>query len=211
MILTAQQGKGQKIHLLLNGEYRLTTNRELWLSCGLVSGMEIDEAEFEAFAALVEADRAKHKALRLLETRDYCERELVEKLTHSGISRESAQAAAARMAELGLVNDEAYAQRLAEELFRRKGYSPARIEQELIARGVARETAYEAARAIEGDPLERLAALLESKYAPSYKGTERDRRRVVNALQRLGYSFSDIRRAMEEHGMWQVADEALHF
>ena len=115
------------------------------------------------------------------------------------------------MAELGLVNDEAYAQRLAEELFRRKGYSPARIEQELIARGVARETAYEAARAIEGDPLERLAALLESKYAPSYKGTERDRRRVVNALQRLGYSFFDIRRAMEEHGMWQVADEALHF
>ncbi len=211
MILTAQQGKGQKIHLLLNGEYRLTTNRELWLSCGLVSGMEIDEAEFEAFVALVEADRAKHKALRLLETRDHCERELVEKLTHSGISRESAQAAAARMAELGLVNDEAYAQRLAEELFRRKGYSPARIEQELIARGVARETAYEAARAIEGDPLERLAALLESKYAPSYKGTERDRRRVVNALQRLGYSFSDIRRAMEEHGMWQVADEALHF
>ncbi len=211
MILTAQQGKGQKIHLLLNGEYRLTTNRELWLSCGLVSGMEIDEAEFEAFAALVEADRAKHKALRLLETRDHCEWELVEKLTHSGISRESAQAAAARMAELGLVNDEAYAQRLAEELFRRKGYSPARIEQELIARGVARETAYEAARAIEGDPLERLAALLESKYAPSYKGTERDRRRVVNALQRLGYSFFDIRRAMEEHGMWQVADEALHF
>ena len=211
MILTAQQGKGQKIHLLLNGEYRLTTNRELWLSCGLVSGMEIDEAEFEAFAALVEADRAKHKALRLLETRDHCEWELVEKLTHSGISRESAQAAAARMAELGLVNDEAYAQRLAEELFPRKGYSPARIEQELIARGVARETAYEAARAIEGDPLERLAALLESKYAPSYKGTERDRRRVVNALQRLGYSFFDIRRAMEEHGMWQVADEALHF
>ena len=51
MILTAQQGKGQKIHILLDGEYRLTTNRDFWLTCGLFSGMEINEAAFETFAA----------------------------------------------------------------------------------------------------------------------------------------------------------------
>ena len=53
----------------------------------------------------------------------------------------------------------------------------------------------------------RLDTLLETKYVGSYKGTEKDRRRVANALQRLGYSFADIRRAMEEHGMWQVEYE----
>ena len=207
MILTAQQGRGPKIHILLDGEYRLTTSQSFWSACGLCSGMEISKAEFDSFAGLVEADKARHKALRLLEARDHSERELKEKLARGGFDRELAQAVAARMVELGLINDEAYAQRLAEELFRRKGYSPARIEQELVLRGVARDTAYEAAQGVEGDPLERLAALLESKYAPSYKGTERDRRRVVHALQRLGYSFSDIRRAMEEHGMWQIARE----
>lgn len=207
MILTAQQGKGQKIHILLDGEYRLTTNREFWLTCGLFSGMEINEAAFETFAALVEENKAKQKALRLLEIRDHCERELAGKLMRSGFSREAAQAAAARMVELGLINDETYAQSLADELFRRKGFSPARIEQELAARGVARDTAYEAARGIEGDPLARLGMLLETKYASSYQGTEKDRRRVANALRRLGYSFSDIRRAMEERGMWQVEYE----
>ena len=207
MILTAQQGKGQKIHILLDGEYRLTTNREFWLTCGLFSGMEINEAAFETFAALVEENKAKQKALRLLEIRDHCERELAGKLMRSGFSREAAQAAAARMVELGLINDETYAQSLADELFRRKGFSPARIEQELAARGVARDTAYEAARGIEGDPLARLGMLLETKYASSYQGTEKDRRRVANALQTLGYSISDIRRAMEERGMWQVEYE----
>lgn len=207
MTLMAQQGKGRKLHILLDGEYRLTTNREFWLTCGLFSGMELDEAEFNRFAALVEENKAKQKAMRLLELRDHCERELTEKLVRGGFERQAAQSAAARMAELGLVNDDAYARSLADELFRRKGYSPARIEQELVSRGVARDTAYEAAHNVEGDPLERLSMLLESKYCRSYQGTEKDRRRVVNALQRLGYSFSDIRRAMEERGMWQVEQE----
>ena len=52
MILTAQQGKGQKIHILLDGEYRLTTNQEFWLTCGLFSGMEIDEASFETLSLI---------------------------------------------------------------------------------------------------------------------------------------------------------------
>lgn len=211
MILTAQQGKGPKIHILLDGEYCLTTNREFWLTCGLFSGMEIDEAEFAQFAARVEENKAKQKALRLLELRDHCERELADKLVRGGFEREIAQSAAARMAELGLVNDETYARSLADELFRRKGYSPARIEQELVSRGIGRDIAYEAACAIEGDPMERLATLLESKYCRACQGTEKDRRRVVDALQRLGYSFSDIRRAMEERGMWRVAYENSHF
>lgn len=208
MILTAQQGKGQKIHILLDGEYRLTTDRAFWLTCGLFSGMEIDETAFAQFASLVEENKAKQKALRLLELRDHCERELAEKLARGGFDREIAQSAAARMVELGLIDDEAYAYSLADELFRRKGYSPARIEQELVKRGVARDAAYEAAHSVEGDPLERLSMLLEDKYAGSYRGTEKDRRRVVSALQRLGYSFSEIRRAMEERGMWQVENEA---
>lgn len=208
MILTAQQGKGQKLHILLDGEYRLTTNREFFLTCGLFSGMEIDEASFAQFAAQVEENKAKQKALRLLELRDHCERELAEKLARGGFDRETAQSAAARMVELGLVNDENYAHNLAGELFRRKGYSPARIEQELLSRGVARDTAYEAAHSVDGDPLERLSMLLETKYSGVYRHTEKDRRRVVNALQRLGYAFPDIRRAMEECGMWQVETEA---
>lgn len=208
MILTAQQGKGQKIHILLDGAYRLTTNRAFWLDSGFFSGMEIDETAFAQFASLVEENRAKQKALRLLELRDHCEQELAEKLARGGFDRETAQSAAARMVELGLVNDENYAHSLADELFRRKGYSPARIEQELVKRGVARDTAYEAAHSMEGDPLERLSMLLETKYSGVYRHTEKDRRRVVNALQRLGYSFPDIRRAMEERGMWQVENEA---
>ena len=55
------------------------------------------------------AERAKARALRLLEKRDYSEAELAAKLVEKGDDPDSARAAAARMAELGFVNDENYA------------------------------------------------------------------------------------------------------
>ena len=54
-------------------------------------------------------ERAKARALRLLEKRDYSEAELAAKLVEKGDDPDSARAAAARMAELGFVNDENYA------------------------------------------------------------------------------------------------------
>ena len=54
-------------------------------------------------------ERAKARALRLLEKRDYSEAELSAKLMEKGDDPDSARAAAARMAELGFVNDENYA------------------------------------------------------------------------------------------------------
>lgn len=44
MKITAQQGRGQKIHILVDGEYRLTVTRDFWASQNIRSGDEIDDA-----------------------------------------------------------------------------------------------------------------------------------------------------------------------
>ena len=152
MKITAQQGRGQKIHILVDGEYRLTVTRDFWASQNIRSGDEIDDAEFA--------------------------REAVE-----------------RLEEMGYVNDEHYAHTLAQELYERRGMGKKRIEQELRQRGISRETASECAEELDGDDVERIKNLLETKFAGKFSD-EKGRRRTFNALTRLGYGYSDIRSAM---------------
>ena len=71
------------------------------------------------------AERAKARALRLLEKRDYSEAELAAKLVEKGDDPDSARAAAARMADLGFVNDENYAAMVVRH-YAAKGYGRAR-------------------------------------------------------------------------------------
>ena len=47
------------------------------------------------------------------------------------------------------------------------------------------------------DPADQLRDLLERKYAQAVR-EEKGRRRTVASLQRLGYRWEDIRRALEE-------------
>ena len=84
------------------------------------------------------AERAKARALRLLEKRDYSEAELSAKLMEKGDDPDSARAAAARMAELGFVNDENYAAMVVRH-YAAKGYGRARIREELRRRKLPRE------------------------------------------------------------------------
>ena len=97
----------------------------------------------------------------------------------------------ARLLELGYLNDERYAQRLAESLSN-KGYGARAIAFELRKRGVEEE-----AEPPESDA-ERLSALLQRKYAARL-GDERGRRAVYQALLRKGFSHADVRNAMKEY------------
>ena len=108
---------------------------------------------------------------------------------------EFAREAVERLEEMGYVNDERYAHTLAQELYERRGMGKKRIEQELRQRGISRETASECAEELDGDDVERIKNLLETKFAGKFSD-EKGRRRTFNALTRLGYGYSDIRSAM---------------
>lgn len=135
--------------------------------------------------------KAEEKALRLLDFRAYSRKELEDRLARD-TDREAARDTALRMEELGLIDDEEYAGRLAAELAARKGFSESRIRQELCRRGLDRDLAAQAAETAAPDPQEALRALVERKYLPSLRD-ERGKRRTVAALQRLGYRFEEIR------------------
>ena len=101
------------------------------------------------------------------------------------------------MEELGLVNDENYARRLAHDLIYLKKLSVRGAKYKLMEKGIDRELCEEILEEFDVDPVEQLVELIERKYADKLDD-EKGRRRTVAALQRLGYSWGDIKSALAE-------------
>lgn len=196
MIITATAGKGDKIHIHIDGEYKMTVDRAFWLSEHWHTLKEIDEEELAALEEAVSSRRAFNTGLTLLSARSHGRTELFRKLSRKH-SPEAAENALLRLEELGLLDDEAFAEDLARELFERKHYSPRRIQSELISRGIDREIAQNTAEALDNDDKTRIIILLQTKYSRCLDD-EKSLNRTRNALLRLGYSYSDIRSALSE-------------
>ncbi len=198
MKLTYSFGKQNKVHIICDGEYAFTVDAEYWLSCPYYGVQSIeDEEELAAFYEAVGSRCAFIGGLRLLSYRDYCEKEMIIKLTQKGHKRECAENAVARLAELGYINDYRYAESLARSLGERKGMSVKSVRYELTGKGISREIADNVTENLDIDPILRIIELLKTKYARNL-GDEKGIKKTVASLQRLGYGWSDINSALRQ-------------
>ncbi len=85
----------------------------------------------------------------------------------------------------------------ARQLFEVKKYDFRRISYELHMKGISSELTDNALKTLDNEPILRIIDMLESKFSRSLE-SEKDRRRIVNRLVRMGYSYSDIRSAFSE-------------
>lgn len=200
MKITAKSGRKDKIHIYIDGEYLLTVDEIFWFSCGLVSGDEINEEELTAFEEAAGSRRAFNSALNSLDYRDHSEKEIRAKLLRKH-DADYVDEAVEKLIELDLVNDERYAENYARELFERKKFGKIRIKSELRAKGISADIANAAVEELfeeeEPDNVQRIVDIIGKRYY-NRMNDEVGRKKVFSALQRMGYSFSDIREAMSE-------------
>ena len=210
MKLTAKPGKGEKIHLSLDGEYIATVNADYWFTCGIKSGSEVTPEQLEEL--LTESARRKmmNKALDLLSLRDYSRRELSDKLVTKawekkeqkdmdlGSLKQQASDICDRLEELGLLNEERFARSYVDELIRRKHLSKSGLRTALIQKGVQRDIIETVLEAVDVDPVEQIRELLATKFKNRDLTDEKQKTRTVNALLRLGYHYNEIHAAMGE-------------
>ncbi len=200
MKITAKGGRKDKIHIYIDGEYLLTVDDNFWFSCGYISGDEISEEELTAFEEAAGSRRAFNSALNSLDYRDHSEREIRTKLLRKH-DAEYVDEAVEKLLELNLINDERYAENYARELFEHKKFGEMRIRAELRAKGISADIANEAVEALfdeeEPDNIQRIVDIIGKRYY-NRMNDEVGRKKVFSALQRMGYSFSDIREAMSE-------------
>lgn len=210
MKLTAKPGKGEKIHLSLDGEYIATVNADYWFTCGIKSGSEVTPEQLEEL--LTESARRKmmNKALDLLSLRDYSRRELSDKLVTKawekkeqkdmdlGSLKQQASDICDRLEELGLLNEERFARSYVDELIRRKHLSRSGLRTALIQKGVQRDIIETVLEEVDVDPVEQIRELLATKFKNRDLSDEKQKSRTVNALLRLGYRYNEIHAAMGE-------------
>ncbi len=197
MLITAveERKKGMSA-LFIDGEYAVSIDTVTLISSGKKTGSDITDEELYELLEKSKINRAKEKALYLIEYRARTRKEIMDKLIPL-YGENAAELAVERLEELGLIDDEAFAREYAQQLLTKKKYSIKRASFEMQKKGIERDLIDEILEELEPDPVEQIVSLLETKYA-RYLDDEKGRARAVNGLESMGYSWYDIKEAMAE-------------
>lgn len=164
MLITAVEPRRKAMcALYIDGEYVMNLDARTVIENRFDVGREIDDEELHEIIRLSNERRAKEKALCLISYRDHSKKELTDKIKRT-CDEESAEKAVERMEELGLVNDENFARRYAEQLLFSKHNAPRGAVRQLVQKGIDRELAEEIIEEIDFDPCDGIRAVIDRKY-----------------------------------------------
>ena len=141
-------------------------------------------------------DKAKEKALRLLEFRSHSEKELRDKLKYAGADGEDIEKILEFCRHYGFVNDREYALRKARDLKNLKKFGRRRISQELYAKGISSEHIAMALEEMDfDDEQEVLLPLVRRKLGGDFERKSVDR--CIRYFIYRGYNVSDIKACID--------------
>ena len=181
---------------LEEGDPLRITGHEL-LQFGLYPGMDLSPQLVVQLQAAGQRSESRVKAARLASGRMMSRKELTDKLSRKGIDPGTAVETADWLESLGAVDDAAYAGVIARH-YAASGYGPGRVRQELQKRGVPRELWDDALSQLP-DSADAIDRFLKKKLG----GRTPDRaalKKLSDALLRRGFSWSDIRPALNRLG-----------
>lgn len=183
--------------LYIDGELAMKLDTEVLIAQRFDVGREITDEELRECLIASELKRCKDKAMWLISFRDHSRRELVDKLRRD-YSEDCCEQTADRMVELGLIDDERFARRYSADLINLKHLSYRGVRQKLAEKGISRELIDEVTGESEIDEEQQIRTIIDKKYS-RVMNDEKGRRRVYNALMRLGFSYRDIKSVMAEY------------
>ena len=149
---------------------------------------------------------AREICLRALERGPRTRAQLADALRRKGVPDEVAEGVLGRFTEVGLIDDEAFAQAWVQSRHAGRGLARRALAAELRRRGVAPETVDEAVETLDPEQEERTARRLIARKVAATRGVEPGRRmrRLVGVLARKGYppglAYRVVREALEEDG-----------
>lgn len=158
------------------------------------SGMDFDEDAYNELVSACTLALAKARALRIINARPMSREELRKRLVEKGETPENAEECAEWLCQMGLINDAEYAGSVVRH-YAAKGHGASRIKQELRRHGVSREL-WDEAMSQMPEQDEYLARFLRSRL--SDPGDRAQVKKVSDALFRRGYSWDQIKHALNE-------------
>lgn len=195
MKISHTKGRGKKIHIFIDDEYTITTDIDFWAENFFKDGQEIGDDEWKKLVDGINYKKAVDKCYDLLSRRDHSVKELKTKLLRT-VDEESANRAIEKMTDYGYLDDEKYAKNLVKYLSETKRMSRNHIKQEMYKRGVPNDIAAYTLEETEIDNVSAVVDLIFTKYRNKLDAQDGNKK-VIAALMRKGFSYSDIREAFE--------------
>lgn len=188
---TDETGKRQ---IYFDDELFAALPADVVMSLDLHTGDEYDDEAAEQLILRIESLSALQKAYTYLSYNALSRKKLSEKLLKAGFSEGATDLVLEKLEKLGLVDDNALADRLTAVMLTTKRWGRHRAYEELYKRGIPRDIA-ELALADYQDE-EALVWQLSHKYGKRDLANPKERQKVTAGLVRLGFSFDDIRSAL---------------
>lgn len=205
MVVTSVEKRDKGMFaLFLDGSYVAMLNGEIILSKGIKNGLEISQSDLRELQLLALRRKARERALYALDRRAYSTNEMFLKLKKD-YGEEVATVTIELLCEAGLLNDEDYAKRLTADLINLKGFGLRRVKQELLKRGIDRELIDDTLYELDDDERIQIKEIVERRYK-RYLTDKKGYIKVTNLLNRLGYSFSDIKSVLNEYEELDLED-----
>ena len=182
----------------VDGEYFGIFDQEILADNQIRPGISVEPELLEGLKDQAEHRRARERAYYLLSYRDHSSKELYDKLCRN-VSPQTAASTVEKMQQLGFLDDARYADKLADYYLNTKLWSRRKSLFELQRRGIDRQTAEEALDSCGVEAYDQILSLIEQKYWRRLDGDPKNEKTVMDALARMGYSYSDIRSAVQDY------------
>lgn len=196
MIVTQlKQTSPERFTLTFDDGSELKTTLSVLTEFYISSGMELDDTKYAELCAASTLSLCKARALRIINARPMSRKEMRTRLIEKGECEENADICADWLCDMGLICDENYAASLVRH-YASKGYGRSRITQELRRHGISRDMWDDALHEMPQQD-GKLRSFIASRL------TDPDDRaqvqKVSNALFRRGYSWDEIRHAINTY------------
>ncbi|WP_165822495.1 RecX family transcriptional regulator [Paenibacillus montanisoli] len=190
----------QRYQLFVNDSPEPYTNvhEDLLIKFRLLKGREIHPDELKQIVEEDSRHRAYILALSYLGVRQRTEKEILRYLARKEIDAESAAKAIERLSQEGLVNDKLYAAMYASERMRTQLKGRRLLQQELLQRGIAKDTAKLASQKLNEQSETETAIRAAEKKWPFIKGEPRERKQKLAVfLLRRGFPMNTVKDAVK--------------
>ena len=190
----------RRAHLMqiefLEGEAALLDSKTV-AENGLYVGQQLTAEELQKLKDISDYTRALSRAVWYIERGALSEKALRDKLIRAGFLPAVCEKCTARLLELGLLDDTALAERLAEQLTAANISQRAALSR-MVAKGIPRDVAAAALENTECDAESQIRAVIDKKYKTRL-GSPEQVRKVFAALLRLGFSYGDVRAVLKSY------------
>lgn len=192
--ITQQVKRQDRYSIYVDGKYAFSLSESDLIKLGLRKDQEFTAAELEDMKLASLIGKAYDRALNYLGIRPHSEQEIRRYLRRKQYEDEVIEEVISKLERLNLMDDTAFARAWVESRQALKPRSRRKLRQELVQKGVDKDTIDQALQTIDEETqLRNLRQLIEKKR-PRYD----DERKLMAYLAGQGYPYGLIKKALSE-------------